>query len=125
MKKLIFAILAVFLLTLPVLGANTVTTAPGKITIVPDGSTTYDSTSTYAQGLKVTAIKFYPSAVNDKLIVRHSTDTGTIVAKHISIDGGVTKEYFDGTVRLKPVIKETECTFTTPGSVLIIIEYEP
>lgn len=107
--------------------ANTITYANGKIHIVPDGSTVYDITSVFSNGVRLTGITFYPSAVNDVLEVRDGSATGTVICKLISVAGGVIKEYINSGMTYKPYIKVPaagENVWTTPASVRIIFEYD-
>lgn len=107
--------------------ANTITYAPGKIHIVPDGATAYDITSVYPNGVRLTGITFYPSAVNDVLEVRDGSATGTVICKLISVTGGVLKEYITNGMTYKPYIKipgAGENVWTTPASIRIMFEFE-
>lgn len=107
--------------------ANTITYAPGKIHVVPDGSTIYDSTSEFPNGLRLTGIIFYPSAVGDILEVRNGSATGTVISKLNSAGGGVLKEYIINGQTYKPYVKVPaagENVWTTPASIRIIFEYE-
>lgn len=106
--------------------ANTVTYAPGKIHIVPDGATVYDSSLTFPNGLRVSSIFFYPSAANDVLEVRHGSATGTVLTKLKAESGQVMEDHFTSYKKCKPYIKVPaagENVWTTAASVRIIIEY--
>lgn len=126
MKKLAL-ILLVLLLAVPAWAANTVTTnIPGMIIIIPDGSSDYTSTTNFPAGIKLTAIKFYPSAANDVLVIRNGpVATGTKISAMKSIDGGTLKDMFPGIVRLKPTLDASDCTFGTAANCIIIFEYLP
>jgi hypothetical protein len=107
--------------------ANTITYAPGKIHIVFDGATAYNSASVFSNGLRITGILFYPSAANDILEVRDGSATGTVISKLISASGGVVKEYFINGQTYKPYIKAPaagENVWTTAASIRVIFEYD-
>jgi len=107
--------------------ANTITYTPGRIHIVPDGATVYDITSVFPDGVRVTGILFYPSAVGDVLEVRDGSATGTVISKLISVGGGVAKDYFLNRMTYKPYIKVPEAgenVWTTAASIRIIFEYD-
>jgi len=107
--------------------ANTITYAPGKIHIVPDGATAYDITSVFTNGVRLTGILFYPSAANDVLEVRDGSATGTVITKLNSTTGGVVKEYIQTGLTYKPYIKAPaagENVWDTAANVRIIFEYD-
>jgi len=107
--------------------ANTITYAPGKIHIVPDGATVYDSSTVFLHGIRLTGILFYPSAANDVLEVREGSATGTVISKMFSTTGGTLKEAISSGMTYKPYIKAAaggENVWTTPASVRIIFEYD-
>jgi hypothetical protein len=106
--------------------ANTVTYGPGKITIVPDGATVFDSSLLFPNGLRVGSIMFVPSAVNDVLEVRHGSATGTVMCRMISVSGDVLEDHFSALKKWKPYIKAAgvgENVWGTPANVKIMIEY--
>jgi len=107
--------------------ANTITYAPGKIHIVPDGATAYDSSTVFLHGLRLTGILFHPSAANDVLEVRNGSATGTVISKMISTTGGTLKEAITSGMTYKPYIKVPaggENVWGVAASVRIVFEYD-
>jgi len=109
--------------------ANTITldATLGIFNIVPDGSTDFDMATEYPQyadGVIIESIGFLPSAANDKLRVGCNTATGVdIMTPLLSITGGSMEKHFADEKRYKIYIDESECTFSTPGSVIIVIKF--
>lgn len=120
MKKYLLAILIILLLTFPAFGANTVASDDNFISIILDGATDWDSSVAFPSGIRVAAIEFYPSAINDVLVIRNKTATGVFAfkAKDV-IGGGVAMPFSKGA--WKPYIKWSDQTVTTPANALIII----
>ena len=107
--------------------ANTITYAPGKIHVVFDGATIYNSTSVFPDGLRITGILFYPSAANDILEVRDGAAAATVISKLISASGGVVKEYFINGQTYKPYIAVPaagENVWGTAANIRVIFEYD-
>ena len=127
MKKIILAMALILALSIPAWGSNTVTTAndaDGKlvaICITPDGSTAWDSSSTYASGLSVAYILFCPSAAADRLVFRLNSDTGAEILR-TTVDTTASQVLYVPNRRLKLYLKQTtDCNFGTPANVRIII----
>jgi len=107
--------------------ANTITYAPGRIHIVFDGSTIYDSTSAFPDGLRITGILFYPSASGDILEVRNGAAAATVISKLSSASGGVVKEYFINGQTYKPYIAVPAVggnAWSVAANIRVIFEYE-
>lgn len=108
--------------------ANTTTHAPGKIHIVPDGSTDWsyitDGGFSAGVGIKVASIQFNPSAANDILVVRSKTVTGTKIHK-LGPSAGTENLYDanDPPQWEEPVIEADDLTLSTPANAEIIISY--
>ena len=102
--------------------ANTVTKTGNIIEITPDGSTDWNSVTTYPQGLHIYAITLCSSAANDKISLRNGSATGAHVFPFLAdvTGGGLVMYYGDAT--LKPFLKASECTFGTPANARIIIQ---
>jgi len=105
--------------------SNTTTEGRGTIVIVPDGSTDWVAgTDTGIEDYKVVSIQFIPSAANDRLIVRDKSITG--IEKFDSGLAPGTAPIFEPYPEpqwMMPVIDASECTFGTPASCKIIIDY--
>lgn len=105
---------------------NTITYEQGTINIVPDGATDFkwsEISEASSQGLIVYSIQFNPSAANDRIKVRHGTTAGTLVWD--TNPAGSTApliKYFPQGKRIKLVIADSDCTYTTPGNAMITIE---
>lgn len=125
MKKLLLTALAIFLLASPLWAATTANTTQEGIIVLTGLDADWSGSSTFAQGIKIKAVKMYPSAVNDVLMLRAVSLTGPVFTIQKSVDGGVTKEYFDLGIRIIPFLESTDCTFSTPANAYVIIEYEP
>jgi len=103
--------------------ASVETVSGGIITITfTDSGANYDSTVHFPGGLKVKSIKFYPSAANDILAIRNGTSTAPIITKMKDTTGGgsVDMSFGEG-VWMKPFLLLTDCTFNTPGNVVVMI----
>ena len=62
--------------------ALTVTHGPGITTITAhDGATDFDMATYFPGGVKLTGVKFYPSAAGDIIVVRDGSTTGAILSK--------------------------------------------
>ena len=133
MKRLFILTLALLLIGVPVMAANTVTGASGTITIVPDGSADWLWSSPVPgigslpiDGIVVYSIQFVPSADSDVLILHADGLDGTVV-----FDSGPTTgtspviKYFPNGKRVKLVYDASDCTFTTAANAKIYIEYQP
>ena len=90
MKKIFLILILFFSLTMtaPSWAANTVAYDESFISVILDGSTDWDSSLVFTSGIRVAAITFYPNAVNDVLIIRNKTATGTFAFKCKDVLGG-------------------------------------
>ena len=77
----------------------------------------------YPNGLALTAIKFYPSAVNDILVVRDRSLTGSVISQIKAITGGVEKDTFIGDKLYKTYIEYDNLTLGTDTSAMIWLEF--
>lgn len=79
----------------------------------------------FPNGLRLSAIDFRPSANNDKLVVRQKTAYGATLFSRIDTTGGGIHQAVGGrSLRTKPYIVASECTFSTPGSTMIRLEFD-
>jgi len=77
----------------------------------------------YPNGLALTAIKFYPSAVNDILEVRDKSLTGTVITYMKAVTGDVLKDLFVGDKLYKPFIEYDNLTLGTDTTAMIWLEF--
>ena len=102
--------------------ANTVTYTGNVITIIPDGTTDYDSSTEFPYGVRLGAIKFYGSAANDVLEVTHGAAAGPIISKMKDVTPSGAKDTFPNGLDCKPYIDVSDCTFNTAANIRIILE---
>jgi hypothetical protein len=86
------------------------------------GRTNFDLADYFPNGIFLTHIALKSSAANDILQVRDQTSTGAILCYIKDTTGGGVEREFNGTKRF-PYIVYSECTFTTPASAVVIIEF--
>ena len=109
--------------------ANTTTYDKNNIVIVPDGSTdwVFDSDLSFSpsrgSGIIVYSLQFNPSAVNDRLIVRNRNGVKVFDATAVTTADPIIKYWPHGKL-MQLKITESECTFDTATSCLIMIDYE-
>lgn len=77
----------------------------------------------YPVGIALTAIKFYPSAVNDVLVVRDKSLTGTVISTIKAVTGGTEKDMFVGDKLYKPFIEYDNLTLGTDTTAEIWLEF--
>ena len=77
----------------------------------------------YPVGLALTAIKFFPSAVNDILVVRDQSLTGPEITYIKAITGSVEKDSFVGDKLYKPFIEYDNLTLNTDTTARIWLEF--
>ena len=105
--------------------ANVVEYGRRSFTVVPDGVSDFDITETkFTNGIRLSAINFYPSAANDVLAVRDKTATGALIHKVKDTAGSGTREMMNVSLRVRPYIKASDQTFGTAANVRIIFEYD-
>lgn len=126
MKKFLL-ILILAMLTGPVLAAAWTEnkTTVGILSLVPaDATTSYDSSTNFANGMYISSIGFMPSQAGDKLVVRNGSATGAKIANFYSVDGGPQIKYFSGERVYRPYILYTDNTIGgTATNVVVTIEY--
>ena len=105
--------------------ADTTVETVGKssITLTFTGAgAAWDSQTHFPGGLKVTGIKFFPSAANDILAIRDGSATGPIMAKMKDTTGGGSADIsFDGGLWCCPYLLISDCTFNTIANATVII----
>ena len=104
--------------------ANTVTRRGLFIEIVPDGTTAWDSSVSYPDGLVIEYIAFSPSNAADVLYLREGVVNGPgmtpVVRANTNLDPSI---IYTGGGLVHPYLKATgDCTFTTPANVRILIK---
>ena len=100
--------------------SNTVTHSPGLISVVPDGTTDFDSTTLFPNGLRVKAVHFQGSVGADYIKVRNRLITGAFIIPNMVSEEKVDLDCLD----CFPYIKAAECQFTTAASCLITFYVE-
>lgn len=127
----IFACVIMAVLLLPVLcfADNTPTVSGQFITVTgldADWYLSNDMPERQTTGLKIVAIKFYPSAVNDILVIRNSA-TGSANSSFAcflkSTDGEPRKDTFDGKPWY-PMIDISYCTLSSASGATVIFELD-
>jgi len=101
--------------------ALTVKTGSHTISVLFDGATAWDSTTSYPDGLVIESFEFKPTATDDIIIVREGVATGVQYFSEKAATAYDNKiKYFnteDSQKRLKPYVVGNEAT---NGSLLII-----
>jgi hypothetical protein len=98
------------------------TISPGVITVTyTDLGLLYDSNISFPGGVKLKAIKFFPSAANDILVVRSRIASGPIIAKMKDTTGGGSADVsFGEGLWCFPYIHLADCTYNTPANVIVM-----
>ena len=126
-KKILVSVALVLVMILGLvscaLAANTVTRRGLFIEIVPDGTSNWDSSVSYPDGLVIEYIAFSPSAATDVLYLREGVVGGPgmtpVVRANTNLDPSI---IYTGGGLVHPFLKYQDCTFTTPASVKILIK---
>ena len=73
-------------------------------------------------GVRIAAVKFFPGAANDILVLEHLTDTGGRMCKLKSVDGEprIDESFPNNPVR--PYLDYSDCTISSGGAVTIILK---
>lgn len=114
---------------LPSLAANTtlISQDGSKMSITLDGSTDWNGKTDgkMPNGRGLIAIKFFPSALNDVLVVRDTSATGPeLFRAKDTAGGGLTDNSFGGLV-CYPYIKPGDCTLGTPANARVMMLFIP
>jgi hypothetical protein len=120
--KVFLCALLVFCLSVSVaMAVNTTVRKGGTINITPDGSTNWDSVvdANASQGLTLLSIVFVPSASTDILVVKDGS-TGPVIFPALTDIIGMS---YSG-LSCRPYIKATDCTFSTPANVKILMFFK-
>jgi hypothetical protein len=106
--------------------ATTISTGGLYISIILDGSTDWNGMADgkMPNGAGLVAIKFFPSAVNDVLVVRNYSPTVPEIfhGKDI-LGGGLADSGFHGRV-CYPYIAASDCTLATPANARVIMIFD-
>ena len=127
-KKFII-LLAIVLVPYLCFAANTTTEAGRFISITgldADWYLSLDMPHRQTSGLKVLSVKFFPSAVNDILVIRNSasgTTTAAFACVLKSVDGEPRKDTFQGKPWF-PMIDVSYCTFSSASGATVIFEVD-
>lgn len=104
--------------------ALTVLQGKSNISVVFDGATDFDMADYCPLGVRLTAMRFYPSAANDIMVVREKTADGVHKWKvKDTTGGGVHYECHPHTSF--PYIKhdDTDLTLAVPANAMFIFEF--
>ena len=125
MRKLFIMVLIVIFLPAILWAGNTETRGGNFISLILDGSTDWDTySSANNNGLRIRRIEFYPSALNDKVIIRQDSVTGVIITQlHCPATPAQSKlREFNCEKPINVVIEASECVLGTPANALLMIE---
>ena len=86
--------------------------------ITPDGSSDWDCSESFPNGMRVWYILFYPSAANDVICLREGGKTGPRFFKAKDVDGRGLSLPLPGNV-VFPYLDQDECTFDDASLVTI------
>ena len=104
-----------------VLAGNTVTRFENVIEIsAMDSDWSWSSIVSHPKGIKILAIKFFPGAAEDYVVIRNGSDTGPKITKIESQDGEPRVDLSLSGSYFKPVIDFGDCSLTAGASVVII-----
>jgi hypothetical protein len=79
----------------------------------------------FPDGIRLSAVDFYPSVSNDTLIIRERAATGSIIYERKDVGGGGIHKATGGrSLKVKPFILYTEQVFSTPSGAKIILEFD-
>ena len=88
------------------------------ITVIPDGSSDWNSKDTWPNGLRVWYILFWPSAANDVICICEDGDSNIPILKAKDVDGRGILLRLPGNLCF-PFLDNSQCTFATPSDVRI------
>jgi hypothetical protein len=125
MRKFLLSVLIVCLMATPLLATTAADTSVPGLIVLTVLDTDWSGATAFPDGIKITAVKMWPSATDDYFMLRAGSVTGPKFCFQKSTDGGVTKEPFWTNVRWIPCLEIDDCNFDTAASVIIVIEYEP
>jgi hypothetical protein len=84
------------------------------------GSADFNVRSLYPSGVVLTGIHFAPTASTDKLIVRDGVGGPIILKAEVDAKAPIYRPI--ASLRCKPFIDFSECTFATPASVVVTFD---
>jgi hypothetical protein len=117
-----FLFLIVLFLSSVVFADNTVNPFGNTVEVTDfDSDWFWSSMFNHPLGMKIISIKFYPGAIDDKVIIKDGSDTGPIMCKLESSDGEPRYDMSFKGGYYKPVIDYGDSTFTAGSSVIFII----
>jgi hypothetical protein len=118
-------IFTLLLLSGQALAANTATKTGDTVSVVLDGSTSFELYSVTSVPPKVylQAIVFKPSAANDYIQVRSGSASGAIIwPANVDVTGGGQAVYYDKLL-VDPYIVAGECHFGTAANAVVTFVY--
>lgn len=79
----------------------------------------------FPMGIRLSAIDFYGPSTSDHLVVRDRVITGPIIFERKDVGGGGLHKATGGrSLKVRPVIDASECSFATAANTRIIFEYD-
>lgn len=74
--------------------------------------------------MRLSAIDFHPSAVNDRLVVREESGSGPVIYKRTDTTGGGIHQSVGGDYLSRRIyIKSADLTLSNPANALVILEF--
>jgi len=133
MKKIlcisIFSLFLIAALASSSLAANStsISSDGSKVSIILDGSTDWNGATDgqMPRGRGLIAIKFFPSAANDVLVVRDGSATGPEIFHGKDVPGGGLADGTFGGLVSYPYIHASDCTLGTPANARVIMIFSP
>ena len=118
---MVFILLLVF--SSPVIqAANTVNSFESCVQVsAMDEDWLWSTITTNPKGMKIKAIKFYPGAAGDVLIIKNGSDSGPSMLKLESADGEPRWDPSFAGGYFKPVIDYGECRLSSGASIVFIL----
>ena len=118
---MVFVLLLVFFSSRALAG-NTVTSFESCIQVsAMDGDWLWSTITTNPKGMKIKAIKFYPGATGDILIIKNGSDSGPTMLKLESLDAEPRWDPSFAGGYFKPVIDYGDCTLSSGASIVFIL----
>ena len=106
----------------PTMAGNTVNSFESCVQVsAMDGDWLWSTITTNPKGIKIKAIKFYPGAADDVLIIKNGSDSGPTMLKLESSDGEPRYDPSFAGGYFKPVIDYGDCTLTGTASIVFIL----
>ena len=100
--------------------AITEVVANGVINVTPDGSADWNSLDQFPNGMRIHSIQFQGSADGDIMVLRDGDGGPVMFRAEIGDTDNDKVKYLPGR-KFKPFMDDTDCTFDTAASCMLII----